>query len=277
MEQYRSSPDQFKGVSNVLGNAKRSIFLACLGRKRWEYCYWFQALFSQIVESIAVQQVGASEPVMAITASVPIFAVLPVIQIHQSLDKEAVMTIYCMHCGTQLPDIASFCLKCGKPVKDATTSNVQPEPRWEYCEIVCQTAGFLGRKSYFAGQSVGAQGVYIAARSTKTFGTIPTSRGDAPETNAWGSERKSKEALNELIAILSADGWQPSGKGEEWWEYKYRRQVSSSGSPPTISSSVQVETKEQWIKKGMTFLDKGQYNEAKAAFEHAIQLDFEAC
>jgi len=49
--------------------------------------------------------------------------------------------------------------------------------------------------------------------------------------------------------------------------------VSRSGSTPAISSSVQVETKEQWLKKGKIFLGKGQYNEAKAAFEHVIQLD----
>src|SRR5712692_2302293 len=25
------------------------------------------------------------------------------------------MEIYCIHCGTKLPDIAKFCLNCGKP------------------------------------------------------------------------------------------------------------------------------------------------------------------
>jgi len=141
--------------------------------------------------------------------------------------KEAEMAIYCIHCGTQLPDSASFCLKCGKPVKDAKTLTARTELRWEYCEIVCIRNGFLGGKSYFMAQAVGSNGRYEAARSTKPFGTIPTTNGDEPETHAWGSEKKAKAALDEIIATLHSDGWEPAGKGSEWWEYKFRRQVRS--------------------------------------------------
>lgn len=36
------------------------------------------------------------------------------------------MAIYCIHCGTELPDIAQFCSKCGKPPKGEETVNAAP-------------------------------------------------------------------------------------------------------------------------------------------------------
>lgn len=141
--------------------------------------------------------------------------------------KEAEMVIYCIHCGTQLPDSASFCLKCGKSVKGTAMATAQAESRWEYCEIVCKEAGFLGSKSYFAAQAVGSKGRYEAARSTKTIRTVPAYEGVTLDTHSWGSEKKAKEALDEIMAMLTTDGWELTGEKGEWWEYKYRRRERS--------------------------------------------------
>jgi len=47
------------------------------------------------------------------------------------------MAIYCMNCGTELPDEARYCWKCGRPQQavDATPSSVA-QSRWEYSDIV---------------------------------------------------------------------------------------------------------------------------------------------
>ena len=132
------------------------------------------------------------------------------------------MSIFCMNCGHELPDDANFCFKCGKPLK-STIQSAQPDARWEYCEIVCKVGGFSGLKSYFVAQGTGSHGLYIAARSTKTFYGIDNTGGDYPDTHAWGGEKKAKAALDEMISLLSADGWELTGEKGEWWEYKYRR------------------------------------------------------
>ena len=140
------------------------------------------------------------------------------------------MAIYCMQCGKELPDDANFCLKCGKPVKDAVTvtSQAQAAQRWEYCEILCKEAGFLGSKSYFAAQAVSSKGRYEAARSTKKLRTTPvsftgSSTGYAPDIDSIGSKPLAEAALDEIMSKLSADGWELTGQKGMWWEHKYRR------------------------------------------------------
>jgi predicted amidophosphoribosyltransferase len=46
------------------------------------------------------------------------------------------MAIYCSHCGKELPDDASFCMKCGKPLKGGVVSPQTPLMRWEYKDLV---------------------------------------------------------------------------------------------------------------------------------------------
>jgi tetratricopeptide (TPR) repeat protein len=169
-----------------------------------------------------------------------------------------------------------FCLKCGKPVKGTTTSTARTETRWEYCEIVCIRSGFLGGKSYFVAQAAGNKGRYEAARSTKPFDSIETSYGGAePETYAWGTEKKAKAALDEIMSSLSADGWELTGEKKRWWEYKYRCRENHSvpGDTSTISSPSRVETKMQWLKKSLNAIEQKHYHEAISASGNVIQLD----
>jgi len=73
---------------------------------------------------------------------------------HSLLSKEEQnMAIFCSQCRKELPDDAEFCVKCGKPVGSAAKQAVEPQPKWEYCEVCCkrEDGGFLGFvfKAYF--------------------------------------------------------------------------------------------------------------------------------
>jgi hypothetical protein len=111
-------------------------------------------------------------------------------------------------------------LQCGRAAKDAARSIAQAEPQREYCEIGYKEAGFLGWKSYFVGNAVGVRGVYVVAKSTTVF----LGGNDGPAIGP--DDEQAKTALNEVVTKLSAEGWQPAGKGNQWWQYKLRRQVS---------------------------------------------------
>ncbi len=45
------------------------------------------------------------------------------------------MAIHCIHCGTELPDIANFCLICGKPTKDGSRASMANISRTEYTQV----------------------------------------------------------------------------------------------------------------------------------------------
>jgi hypothetical protein len=44
--------------------------------------------------------------------------------------------MFCVNCGTQLPDDANFCLKCGKAQANGTHTNVNNSIRWDYKDIL---------------------------------------------------------------------------------------------------------------------------------------------
>lgn len=45
--------------------------------------------------------------------------------------------------------------------------------------------------------------------------------------NRWDAENEA--ALNGLIRELNADGWEPIGRGDAWFEYRFRREVEYGG------------------------------------------------
>ncbi len=229
---------------------------------------------------------ASSEASVVADAQVPAPDVPSPTQITPSPVKVTDMTIYCIYCGTQLPTIASFCLKCGKPVTGSTTPTVQPEsiissttpkaqpePRWEYCEVICKSSGLLGFKSYFEARAVGTQGVYIAAQSTKNFRSNDGgSKGYYPDTYSWGSEPLAKAAMDEIITVLSEDGWQPAGKGEGWWEYKFRRQVSSSINISTFSLDYKGYQQSDEIGKSQNVRKPQKHVESSVYREDLLKL-----
>jgi hypothetical protein len=125
-----------------------------------------------------------------------------------------------MACGGALPQDAKYCPTCGvAQTADALERIGDRYVRDEFCEIVRDTSRDSGilTKWAFVARAVGGSGLFEAGRSVAV-------RRDPRET--WDAE--SEEALNGLISELSADGWHPTGRGEAWFEYRFRREVGYS-------------------------------------------------
>lgn len=128
--------------------------------------------------------------------------------------------MYCSNCGTQIPDDANFCFKCGKPQR----TNIQSdEPKWETCEIFYQksTEGLTGTRGNFYAESIGPDGVKKFAR-TEEFGC---------GYNCWEPERDNRKIVQihqELITLLVKNGWESLGtRGENWWSARFRRKFQT--------------------------------------------------
>ncbi|SRR5258706_15586812 len=137
------------------------------------------------------------------------------------------MATFCTNCGHELREGGKFCAECGTPVEGQGIPQTAPIG-WEYCEITfsVKKGGFLtvNKGSFFA-QAVGPKGTYEAARSPIAFNT-----GAEMRFGGYGlseDDRKTKAAHEEVVQALVSSGWEPTGRGEWWWEYKFRRQVTS--------------------------------------------------
>jgi len=122
--------------------------------------------------------------------------------------------MFCSGCGTQLPDDANFCVKCGKPQKPGVQTE---EPKWETCEISddAESSGInrlFSVRTYYWAAAIGSKGLYNAGES-ETFDAAPRVEG-----------RKQTSAHANLIRKLVADGWEPTGmRGENWYSDRFRR------------------------------------------------------
>jgi hypothetical protein len=108
--------------------------------------------------------------------------------------------MYCLNCGTKLPDDASFCWKCGKPQRP----DAQPkEVKRETCEIAVGMPATLynvafpvfGYTRRIVAKAIGPQGPYIAAQTK--FVRLNNKQFD--------------ELRDTLITELVQDGWEPLG------------------------------------------------------------------
>jgi len=131
--------------------------------------------------------------------------------------------MYCWNCGTQLPDNANFCSKCGKQQKPGEQP-IEPnlkEEKWETCEILFDSQYQLGRGwiFWFWAKAIGPEGEYSAGSSGQLLaGPI----FDKPNSD----NRETKMAHSELVAKLVSDGWEPvPNKGSNWWNDRFRRRV----------------------------------------------------
>ncbi len=126
--------------------------------------------------------------------------------------------MFCSNGGTQLPDDANFCLKCGKPQGPHTAFE---QPKWEICEIVEEeypdplniiVGGIPGK---FIAKAIGPNGPYIV-KETAVVREIRDNRKNS----------KGQRVLNELIMQLVNDGWEPTtAKGRFWWSHSFQRRV----------------------------------------------------
>jgi hypothetical protein len=97
------------------------------------------------------------------------------------------------------------------------------------------------RRYQFWAQAVGPAGVYIAGES-------PPFQGDTqyvPRSRFSGEEQvirtpQSRAALNVLLAKLWADGWQPTGWGQSWHDFRLRRLVSNPSLLPPLYRADQL-------------------------------------
>jgi hypothetical protein len=49
--------------------------------------------------------------------------------------------------------------------------------------------------------------------------------GVTPRYSKANNQEQEERRLNTLVAQLTREGWEPIGKGERWWNYKFRRRV----------------------------------------------------
>jgi hypothetical protein len=94
-------------------------------------------------------------------------------------------------------------------------------PRYETCEIrthIEKGSYFSIRPTtiYFIARAIGPQGEYVAATS--------------PPVDKWAWDTHRQDAALDtahraLIRTLAAAGWEPTDRGAEWWQDRFRRRV----------------------------------------------------
>jgi hypothetical protein len=123
----------------------------------------------------------------------------------------------CSNCGTELPDDANFCLKCGKPQRDGVEA--ASETQWEYCQIDTgfQRGAFLSQShAWLWADAVGPNGKYCASESPK----VDCNRDGYHTYDACQS------LLPKFVQQLLQEGWEAlPERGEKWYQLRFRRRV----------------------------------------------------
>ena len=153
--------------------------------------------------------------------------------------------MFCINCGTQLPDDAKFCFKCGKPQDSGTRTGQpsslpesvrfakSPDTSIETCEIFWKEThqGWTGRRGIFYAEAISSQGKYTLTQSVLLENVDHRDPpGDKPQHN---------DAHKSLIQALINDGWHPTGeRGVNWWNTRFRREFNPQRAE---SEDVQIE------------------------------------
>ena len=133
--------------------------------------------------------------------------------------------MFCIHCGTQIPDESVFCPKCGKPQKQDIQSNksVEPEPSWEVCEIMYgkRHAGFQGPMFWFYAEVLGSKGLTTIGKTRELHG------GSQFFEFPKSSDKMAVDIHTKLVNELLFDGWEPvTERGLTWWSYRFKRKAT---------------------------------------------------
>ena len=128
----------------------------------------------------------------------------------------------CENCGKLLPEEANFCPNCGQATGSQEDSS-SPPANQVLCKDTCtinllwgQGWGFV--PAWFQADVQGQGGAYIASQS-ESFQIIP---GDI----FWINGNESKQAHEELVAKLVAEGWRKIGQATgDWWSTVFRRDI----------------------------------------------------
>lgn len=137
---------------------------------------------------------------------------------------------FCHNCGVPMPEDANFCPKCGKPVSSVEEpAKLEPpvednvEVAAETCMIVAELAGekwsplFPGDYIQFKARAGGPAGEFLAGESSR----VKAGLGDYYEPNK--KNKQHVKALDGLVEELKQAGWEQTGKGDAWYNIKFRR------------------------------------------------------
>lgn len=142
----------------------------------------------------------------------------------------------CRSCGEKYDDKFKFCPNCGK-VNNTNSNSSDDELEWELCEIQItfkKADGFnpLGLQNVlFEAIAIGPSGRYSADLSEplvrfssfKLAGTLWDWSFDDNGDVEFGNGAQGK--LTIFVNKLIKEGWQPLGRGTEWYSEKFRRKV----------------------------------------------------
>ncbi len=126
--------------------------------------------------------------------------------------------MFCKSCGTQLPDDATFCMKCGTPQKEG----VRPvEPKFETCQImrvvVKPDSWTYEEKMKFAAEVIGPKGKYNACESPVLTHNV--------QYDVY--QKEFGHHVDTMVNKLLHDGWEAvDSRGENWWNYRFKRRVN---------------------------------------------------
>ncbi len=171
----------------------------------------------------------------------------------EQLIRRYIMPI-CEGCGGSYDNQFKFCPHCGraKPEPATLNINVTSDDVWETCEInlAYNFEEFSGglRKLYgvskviwrFEATAIGPQGRYGAAWSEilqplkngigDYTSKYPNVRLDSKKPDIEPSideliRNNCRSKVDNLIKKLVTDGWQPIGRGQEWYSERFRRKI----------------------------------------------------
>lgn len=128
--------------------------------------------------------------------------------------------MFCIECGTELPEGANFCWKCGRPQQTNTSnssgSTIDNDPKYEICEIQRRTVkrgipGFKAEILCLEAKAFGPKGTYVAAKSQEF---------------KFYSEKNLLNAYENFVNLLIKDGWEllPNSRPGAS-DYKFHRRI----------------------------------------------------
>jgi hypothetical protein len=141
----------------------------------------------------------------------------------------------CAGCTASYDSKFQFCPYCGRAKPEPLTMNVNvtSDDVWETCEIILVQGPNEGLKAtlYFEARAIGPKGKYAAKTSEKLRLSVVDLTGK--DDFVWDSNtrqpvtrpRNCQPKVDAVIAALVAEGWQPVGRGQEWYSERFRRKV----------------------------------------------------
>jgi hypothetical protein len=152
----------------------------------------------------------------------------------------------CEGCSSSYDEKYKFCPFCGRAAPQPASNNVLSADEWEFCEIelffVKQPSmlnDFLtSTNRVFHAVQVTDQGRVSAGHSEELIAPIPLIKGSGLSPFTWhikpdfqGYEKPvfqqgAYTKHDNFVKSLCSDGWQYVGKGNEWYNMKFRRRVT---------------------------------------------------